>query len=102
MCVASNCRTFADVWSIGIMRRGHNERHWSVQALTPAVDDWRRRITSLASRFERLKGQSPAELPALVEAQRNVDAAEHHVHGAEEASQQVTTCSIPCQLSSTY
>ena len=61
----------------------------SVQALTPAMDDWRRRITGLASRFERLKGQSPGDLPALAEAQQNVESAEHHVHGAQQANQQV-------------
>ena len=62
---------------------------WPLQALTPAVDDWRRRITSLASRFERLKGQSPQELPALAEAQQNIVAADHHVSAAEEVNQQV-------------
>ncbi len=65
----------------------------ALQALTPAVDDWRRRITGLASRFERLKGHSPGDMPALVEAQQNMDAAEQHVQGAQEASQQARcTC----------
>ena len=53
------------------------------------MDDWRRRISGLASRFERLKGQSPQQLPALAQARQNLDAADRHVNAAEEVNQQV-------------
>ena len=57
-----------------------------MQALTPAVDQWRKRIAGLTKRFEAVKGQ---ELPALQAAQSELESAASHMQGAVAAEQQV-------------
>ena len=59
-----------------------------MQALTPALDQWRQRISGLTARFDAVMGQPPP--PELQAACEELDAAATQMQEtSEEAEQQV-------------
>ena len=62
-----------------------------MQALTPALDQWRQRILGLTARFEAVKESQPPQLQAA--AQQLAVAAENMQAAAE---QQVSPGSVTC------